>query len=69
MGVAAPFKWLEDCYLSPILDWNLTASMGAQCQGTRCLSGLDRSEGRETACLEDGCEESLLKIRNSITLP
>lgn len=57
---AIPLKWFEDCYLSPILGWSLTASMEAQLLGTRYLSGLERSEDRETACLEDGREESYL---------
>lgn len=66
MEVTTPFKWFEDCYLSPILSWNLTASMEMQRPGTRYLSGLECSEDRETACLEDGREESHLKIRDSI---
>lgn len=63
MDVATPFKWFEDCCLSPILGWNLTAGMETHGTGTRYLLELEHSVDRETACLEDGCEESHLKIR------
>lgn len=63
-----PFEWFEDCYLSPILGLNLTASLETQHLGTRYLLGLECAEDRETACLKNGHEESHLNIRDSITV-
>lgn len=62
MEVATSFRWLEDCYPSPLLGWNPTGGHGSPEAGNQgpFRTGMCRGQG-SCLCPEDLAEERHLK--------